>query len=655
MFRPTSLKFQIIIALGIQFGVLLLVVSITLYELGLRRHDYVILNLAGQLRVISQVMVNQSHNYLQQTPRSYASYQSDLNLYHKDLLEQIAGYSKIIDAFKQRDLTPELVSYRNLTDADQPSLGKVPTLLNGEEVIYCTWDTQSRSQLDKTAAAWDQFRHGLIQELGDPQAPNLEAGARYIQFNQDHLIQASADLALAFRIMMEKKLSQIRLLNQAALGLSSLLILSILFIMYRKIFRPVDTTVQGFKRVAQGDLNYQVPVTGQSEISHLTRMFNELTRRLAGIFRLSDRITQASNLDETLQFVFEEFCGFLPIDLVALLRYSQENSTIEIERIYSDGRHQIHEGISFDQEDCLCSSVFDGNKPLCIEELSETHKMYHDNMIARFVDEGMQSLIFVPLHTSETEKMILVFGSRQNHAYHNDHLELLENIAAQVSHGFEKTIGMESLVISAVEGLAKLAESRDPETGDHLYRMSRYSALIAEELMHTEQYQSLITAAYIRDILRFSPMHDIGKVGVGDSILLKPGKLTGEERRIMQAHPVIGADVLKRCEQQVNLVGRSIFKVGIEIAESHHERYDGTGYPYGLKAEMIPLSGRIVAVADVFDALTSRRPYKHAWSIEQAMEVIRDECGKHFDPIIVDALERALPRVMEIYQKYKHI
>jgi response regulator RpfG family c-di-GMP phosphodiesterase len=214
---------------------------------------------------------------------------------------------------------------------------------------------------------------------------------------------------------------------------------------------------------------------------------------------------------------------------------------------------------------------------------------------------------------------------------------------------------MESLVISTVKGLAKLAESRDPETGDHLFRMSHYSAMVAEELGKTDKYRELIDTNYVRDILKFAPMHDIGKVGISDSILLKPGKLDDNEYNIMQQHPLIGADVLRRCEEQMNAVGRSVFQIGIEIAESHHEKFDGSGYPFQLQGEAIPLSARIVAVADVFDALTSKRPYKEAWSVEKALALLDEESGRHFDPEVITAFKQAIPRIMGIYEQHKHI
>ena len=150
-------------------------------------------------------------------------------------------------------------------------------------------------------------------------------------------------------------------------------------------------------------------------------------------------------------------------------------------------------------------------------------------------------------------------------------------------------------------------------------------------------------------------MHDIGKEGIRDDILLKPGKLDEAEMKEMQRHPTIGADVLKNAEQQIESMGHSIFKVGIEIAAGHHEKYDGSDYPAQLKGEEIPLSARIVAAADVFDALTSKRPYKEAWPIEQALALMDEQTGKHFDPNVMAAMKRALPRMLVIYERLKHV
>jgi len=228
-------------------------------------------------------------------------------------------------------------------------------------------------------------------------------------------------------------------------------------------------------------------------------------------------------------------------------------------------------------------------------------------------------------------------------------------VAGHVQSQLERTLSTEALVVAAVEGLAKLAESRDPETGEHLLRMSMYSAMLAGELGRGGPHAGRIDMRFVEDMRRFAPMHDIGKVGVADAILLKPGRLTDEERAEMTRHPMIGAEVLRRCEAQMQARGRSVFRLGIEIAAAHHERWDGQGYPQRLVGEAIPLSARIVAVADVFDALTSRRPYKEAWPVERALAVIDADSGRHFDPAVVAALHRVLPDVLAFYERHKHV
>ncbi|MFW5860999.1 MAG: PAS domain S-box protein [Spirochaetota bacterium] len=187
-----------------------------------------------------------------------------------------------------------------------------------------------------------------------------------------------------------------------------------------------------------------------------------------------------------------------------------------------------------------------------------------------------------------------------------------------------------------IVSLAKLAEYRDIETGLHLERIMKYTELIARQLAGYTHYSNYITEAYITDLVNSCLLHDIGKVGIPDQILHKPGMLTEEEYEIMKKHTLIGGDTMANAEKKVK--GRSYLNIGKEIAYYHHERWDGSGYPYGLKGKSIPLSARIVSIADVYDALTTSRPYKEAYSHDRAMEIIVEKAGSQFDETIVDAL-----------------
>ena len=185
--------------------------------------------------------------------------------------------------------------------------------------------------------------------------------------------------------------------------------------------------------------------------------------------------------------------------------------------------------------------------------------------------------------------------------------------------------------------LGRAAEHRDPETHEHIIRMSNYSRLIAVRLgLAYEECELLLRAA---------PLHDIGKIGTPDHILLKPGKLTPEEFEIMKQHTVIGERILANSSSP-------ILRAGAEIAFSHHEKFDGSGYPRGLKGHDIPLYGRIVAVADVFDALTSARPYKKAWDLDRACDLLRSSSGNHFDPMCIEAFFDVWGEVLTVKERY---
>ncbi len=187
---------------------------------------------------------------------------------------------------------------------------------------------------------------------------------------------------------------------------------------------------------------------------------------------------------------------------------------------------------------------------------------------------------------------------------------------------------------AVIFGLAKLAESRDPETGQHLERIALYSTRLAMALRRHSRLRHQVSSAFVRTIGVSSALHDIGKVGVEDAVLLKPGRLDNDERFRMQIHTSLGGECIRQIEQRL---GNSNFlQMAREIAFCHHEHWDGNGYPAGTQGEEIPLAARIVAVADVYDALRSRRVYKDAYPHETCVNIIRSQAGKQFDPEIVD-------------------
>ena len=201
----------------------------------------------------------------------------------------------------------------------------------------------------------------------------------------------------------------------------------------------------------------------------------------------------------------------------------------------------------------------------------------------------------------------------------------------------ERTLELNETRLQIIQRLGRAAEYKDNETGMHVLRMSYYSRAIARALD--------LPSAEVETLLHAAPMHDIGKIGIPDHILLKPGKLDDSEWALMREHPQIGAGILGKHASPLLETARI-------VALTHHERWDGSGYPHRLQGEQIPLVGRIVALADVFDALTTERPYKKAWPVEQALATIRSERGRHFDPRIADAFFGVVPEILRIQQQY---
>jgi putative two-component system response regulator len=232
---------------------------------------------------------------------------------------------------------------------------------------------------------------------------------------------------------------------------------------------------------------------------------------------------------------------------------------------------------------------------------------------------------------------------------HDQNLEYQDSLKQSNISLMQRVISTQDITIIA---LAKLAEFRDPETGEHLERMREFAGIVALELSKHPEYESYITDQYIENIYKSMPLHDIGKVGIPDNILLKPGKLTDEEFEIMKRHSTIGGDAISAAIKPIGS-GESFLDMGRVIAYHHHEKWNGRGYPKGLSGEDIPLSARIASLADVYDALTTKRVYKPAFEHEKAKSIIVEESGQSFDPTIVDAFLNKEKEFIEIKEKFK--
>lgn len=220
--------------------------------------------------------------------------------------------------------------------------------------------------------------------------------------------------------------------------------------------------------------------------------------------------------------------------------------------------------------------------------------------------------------------------------------ELEELVAEQVKE-------ISDSQMATIYALAKLAEKRDDDTGKHIDRVRAVSKALAIQLRDNDEHPGVIDEKFIDNLFRASPLHDVGKVGVPDAILLKPGKLTPDEFEIIKTHTVIGAETLEAVKRQYP--NNAFVNTGIDIARSHHERWDGTGYPDGLAGEDIPLAARLVTVADVYEALRSARCYKPPFSREKSRDIILEGSGSQFSPSVVRAFQNAEDHLAELYER----
>ena len=250
----------------------------------------------------------------------------------------------------------------------------------------------------------------------------------------------------------------------------------------------------------------------------------------------------------------------------------------------------------------------------------------------------MQTVVLARVHTQLEAKMARDWLQDQNAA-----------LEAEVAHRMAENDLTQRVSIRA---LAHLAETRDPETGNHILRTQGYVQLLANLLQHHPRFAATLSDRYIDLLHRSAPLHDIGKVGIPDHILRKSGKLTPDEWAIMKTHAKLGSDAIEQAESDIEMP-LAFLALAKEIAHWHHEKWDCSGYPDGLAGDAIPVSARLMAIADVFDALISKRAYKHAFSYEEARTIIADGRGRHFDPDATDAFLAGFAAFTAIADRYR--
>ena len=583
----------------------------SLWTIYVMRDDQQTLALASRVDQQLLQIAQRAERYRAVAPRNYPDFFRDVEVYYGGLREDLQTMDGLV------------------SDLDRHDAGFDPDLWNG-------------------------FRNSLEQQIGDEsERPRLEWAADYIVSNIGPLRQATAQL--------HQRLRQRALASQQTLWWSSTLIAALTLILAfmitllfrNRVLRRIERVAGAVRRMANGDFQATAPRRADDELGQLESEVAQMARRTAQLADLLDRFNGARTLQEAIDRVPARLRKQFGIQWLGVVELHDGRIRL---RACQPSREQLgieQPGTGWPLNDSLLQDArTSGHASFRRLRNADGDINLGDALLVQLREAGMVSAAVLPVRDDADINAGVILASSNPDAFIGWRARWLQNVGHLIAHAIYRSVHVEQLGISMVRGLAELAEKRDPTTGRHLERMRRYAGLVARELVRRGEVDPASWPRFAEQVETFAPLHDIGKVGVSDMILLKPGALTATETREMRRHPKMGADVLIAAGERLGGEGEKLLAHAIDIALYHHEKFDGSGYPHGMVGEAIPLAARIVAVADVFDALTSERPYKKAWPLQEALDYLEAERGRHFDPKVIDAFLDCLVDVRRIRELF---
>jgi len=414
-----TLRFQIGLALLALVALFSLFSLYTLKMLEEQRAQGVVLRLAGELQATAQHMAMQAMNYAENRPRDSAAYERDLRLYFQDLQSNTRRFDDLCKAFSSGDFSRQLEPHEPM----KLSLGAATLAAAADLERY-----------------WKDFMAELRQTLGEIDMPHLSEAARLIVENNPTLLQRTRELLQALDEDLGERARKTGLVVRLSFATALVIAIGIMFWFYQRVIRPLDRTVQGFREVATGNFSHRLPVESDNELGLLATTFNQTTSRLDTLFRLTARLQEGSDLDETLEFVAREFPRLLPLDWVGAL-FVANDGLIQLEGAYSDGKPERLGILRFPLANTLLEECLESGRPLHIPDIQEVATL---NSSYRFLkvlaDRHRRDAIFLPVSTHGALPGVLVFATRQPNAYRQAHLELLANLGTVITLSFGRTL-----------------------------------------------------------------------------------------------------------------------------------------------------------------------------------------------------------------------
>ena len=437
-----------------------------------------------------------------------------------------------------------------------------------------------------------------------------------------------------------------------------LIIVSILFFgLIRFVYFQIPYIVKGLSML--GDKQYdnhelKIPRPFFIEEKNIHNYIDNVFEENRFIEDVKEVLLKVYVVEDAVDALFKLLKERMGIDRVGLafIDYSEEKIIAEY-GVISDNNIKLGPGFEIPFVRTTLYDLIESRKPKINNDLdSEFEKRPKSSSLYLLTQEGIKSNLILPLTMGNTAFGFLFLSSRQKDFFNNNHLHLTEKIVYEIKGLLNRAYFTKVVFSKITSGFSELVEKKDNETGEHISRMVKYSTLLAYKLIELNHPDYQIQEKLVLEIERNAAVHDIGKVGIPDSILKKPGKLTDEEWEVMRTHPIIGGDIFKSIRDGLKAFDPELYKVSEDITRYHHEKWNGEGYPYGLKGTEIPLVARIVAVADVFDAISSKRIYKNAFEVHESFEMLKEMSGKNLDPFLVNLFIEHSDEVIKIYNKY---
>ncbi len=450
------------------------------------------------------------------------------------------------------------------------------------------------------------------------------------------------------------------ILDDYALILNSIFALMVLIFIvlavgiYRYLIKAQVFVSKSFEQLEKHDYDFsKLPKLNPlfSEEKYLVSMVQKIIDEEKLTKEVRDIVSQHYMMDELMEALFHKLNEAIGIDRigVAFVDYERGKLLAEV-GIANYDTVFLMPGFEVPFEFSRLKTIIDHKTVFVTDDLEADLKEHPKSAAVNLIyEEGIRSNAVIPLAIGDAVFGMVFLSSKQKNHFSKEYLRIAEKVIKEISLILNRSYFTKVIFAKITHSFAELVDHKDNETGDHILRMVRYSVVLADALRRTPREDYCVDRRLVLDIERYASVHDIGKVGVPDEILKKPGKLTPEEWEVMKRHVNVGADIFSSIREGLRFFDDDLYRVAEEITRHHHERWDGSGYPDGLKGLEIPVSSRIVAIADVFDALTSRRSYKEPFGFDESVEILKDSAGSHLDPVLVQVFIDQLEKIKSIY------